>query len=110
MANVSVAVCAICGREYSETALVDFCGKPFCSDCLDKETFVCAVCGDRMPRSELATYPADWINVCQSCYDEHYTHCAECGKLLRQSDVYWLALGTPTERPSCESCYKEHCK
>ena len=87
------AFCELCGKEYPASEMEDFFGKLLCSRCLAEETFVCACCHTRMPRSEVATYDDDTVEICQTCYDEHYTRCEGCGLLLRQPDANWLSVG-----------------
>ena len=100
------AFCELCGKEYPASEMEDFFGKLLCSRCLAEETFVCACCHTRMPRSEVATYDDDTVEICQTCYDEHYTRCEGCGLLLHQPDVNWLFVGG-YYRPYCDSCYEE---
>ena len=81
------AFCELCGKEHPVSDMGDFFGKLLCSNCLQAETFVCSCCHTRMPRSEVATYDDDTVEICQTCYDEHYTRCEGCGLLLRQPDA-----------------------
>lgn len=100
------AFCELCGKEHPVSDMEDFFGKLLCSNCLQAETFVCSCCHALMPRSEVATYDDDAVEICQTCYDEHYTHCEGCGLLLRQPDANWLSVGG-YYRPYCEVCYNE---
>ena len=104
--KIKTAFCELCGKEYPASEMEDFFGKLLCSRCLAEETFVCACRHTRMPRSEVATYDDDAVEICQTCYDEHYTHCEGCGLLLRQPDANWLSVGG-YYRPYCEVCYNE---
>lgn len=100
------AFCELCGKEHPVSDMEDFFGKLLCSNCLQAETFVCSCCHALMPRSEIATYDDDVVEICQTCFDEHYTRCEGCGLLLHQPDVNWLFVGG-YYRPYCDSCYEE---
>jgi len=104
--KIKTAFCELCGTEHPVSEMEDFFGKLLCSNCLQAETFVCSCCHTRMPRSEVATYDDDTVEICQTCYDEHYTRCEGCGLLLRQPDANWLSAGG-YYRPYCDSCYNE---
>ena len=75
------AFCELCDKEHPVSDMEDFFGKLLCSNCLQAETFVCSCCHALMPRSEIATYDDDVVEICQTCYDEHYTRCEGCGLL-----------------------------
>lgn len=99
-------MCAFCGRWYRESDLTDYCGYRVCWGCLRAETFECEECGKRVPRSEVATFDCDGVEICQTCYDEHYTRCDACGLLLRQDEAHWRTKDG-YERPYCNDCIRK---
>ena len=105
--NIETAFCELCGKEHLRSEMEAIFGKLVCSHCLNAETFECSCCHVRTPRSEIATYDGDEIEVCQTCFDEHYTRCEGCGLLLRQPpDANWLSVGG-YYRPYCDGCCDE---
>lgn len=97
--------CAICGKAYPLTEMVNFCGRLLCPHCLDTETFICACCGKCVARSEISANDGDDVEICQSCFDKHFTRCDVCGQLLPQSDAHWL-FKAGYEHPYCDACFR----
>ena len=70
--KIKTAFCELCGTENPVSEMEDFFGKLLCANCLQAETFVCYCCHALMPRSEIATYYDDVVEIRQTFYDEHY--------------------------------------
>lgn len=102
----STAVCAICGKVHPVSKMGEFCGKRFCPHCLSVETFICACCRRRMPRSEIAARDSDNAVICQDCFDNYFTRCDACGLLIRQPEAHWCMVGG-YERPYCSTCLRK---
>lgn len=102
----STAVCAVCGKVHPISKMGGFCGTQLCLHCLSAETFVCACCRRRVPRSEIVARDGDSAAVCQDCFDAHFTRCGACGLLIRQPEAHWHTMGG-YERPFCDACFLE---
>lgn len=104
--KIETVFCGLCGKEHPRSEMGAIFGKLVCSHCLNAETFECSSCHVRSPRSEIATYDGDEIEICQICFDKHYTRCEGCGLLLRQPDANLLSVGG-YYRPYCDGCCDE---
>lgn len=95
--------CAYCNEDFPISQYQDVSGSPVCPQCLEEETSVCSVCGDRIWNYDNAgtcTTP-----LCQRCYDRYYTTCSRCGAVIPFENVRYAACDEDEEFPLCEDCF-----
>ena len=95
--NDNVQSCSECGC--INEPLFEFGDKLFCSDCLDRVTFVCACCGERF-YTEDARETEDG-DVCDSCLVDEYGRCDACDTWMKQRYLSWCE---DTDEYVCSSC------
>ena len=94
--------CGGCLEEFPMDQLHEFDGRNLCPECLQEETAVCSVCGERIWSYDNAG--TEGTPLCQQCYDRYYTSCERCGVLLRQEYVRYAPNDYEEEHPLCDDC------
>ena len=94
--------CGGCLEEFPMDQLHEFDGRNLCPECLQEETAVCSVCGERIWSYDNAG--TEGTPLCQQCYDRYYTSCERCGVMLRQEYVRYAPNDYEEEHPLCDDC------
>ena len=99
-------ICDYCGGEFPQSRQMDFRGRRYCQQCLDRETTVCSHCGCRIWTSGNAgTVEAP---LCNDCFTNHYFYCHHCGALLRCVVAYYENDDSDNSVACCYSCHYRH--
>ena len=95
--------CGGCLEEFPVDQLHEFDGRNLCSECLEDQTALCSVCGERIWSYDNAG--TEGTPLCQLCYDNHYTSCDRCGALIRLEEACYAPDDEDEEYPMCQDCY-----
>ena len=90
--------CEQCGAEIHGEDFTEFDGEVFCPSCLNRETLICAYCGERIWDNE--DVGDSTITLCRACYDNHYTTCERCGCIVHEDYANYIS-----DYPYCDGCY-----
>ena len=85
--NENKIICSHCGAVIDSDDYEEFCGKIYCTDCLDEVTTYCDCCGSRIYIDDV--YGDDYTNLCSYCYHNHYIRCSCC---LKNYDFTFMHL------------------
>ena len=95
--------CGGCLEETPLDQLHEFDGRNLCHRCLEEETALCSVCGERIWNYDNAG--TSETPLCQRCYDNYYTSCDRCGALIRLEEARYAPDDEDEDYPLCGSCY-----
>ena len=59
-------VCTVCGCEYPISQREEFDDQGLCPHCLEEETVVCRICGERLWRDNIVTSDSLYLNELKS--------------------------------------------
>ena len=65
---------------------------------MNKETFVCECCGERISLKDRVS--DGHIQICRDCYNERYNRCTDCNRLIHSDNTHWY-----NDDPYCEGCF-----
>ena len=96
-------ICGGCLEEIPLDQLYEFDGRNLCHRCLEEETALCSVCGERIWNYDNAG--TSETPLCQRCYDNYYTSCDRCGALIRLEEARYAPDDEDEDYPLCGRCY-----
>ena len=99
--------CDSCGGAFARNELTPLRTSLLCPDCLNRETTLCAHCGERIFWDENAGDSR--TPLCQSCSEQHYVVCSHCGRVIQDYDAFYRDEDDDDE-PLCHDCYNRYCQ
>lgn len=96
-------ICGGCLEEIPLDQLHEFDGRNLCHRCMEEETALCSMCGERIWNYDNAG--TSETPLCQRCYDNYYTSCDRCGALIRLEEARYAPDDEDEDYPLCSSCY-----
>ena len=99
--------CDSCGGAFARNELTSLGSSLLCPDCLNRETTLCAHCGERIFWDENAGDSR--TPLCQSCSEQHYIVCSRCGRVIQNYDAFYQDEDDDDE-PLCRNCYNRYCQ